>query len=162
MPENTYLITAAEIAAMEGTPKTHFLNPNAQRRNISLGDATGLTGMGFHIIDVAPGFETTEYHMHHFEDECVYVVSGHATARIGDEDAGYILGGVIAGRYRGFQISYTEAAEPHSIGNLLQLHELRRLAAEGVTIYDMGMDMDYKRRWADQEMTTHTVMVVRH
>jgi len=85
-----------------------------------------------------------------------------SVARIGDEDAGYILGGVIAGRYRGFQISYTEAAEPHSIGNLLQLHELRRLAAEGVTIYDMGMDMDYKRRWADQEMTTHTVMVVRH
>ena len=83
MTQDTYLITAAEIDAMDGTPKTHFLNPNAQRKNISLGDMTGLTGLGFHLIDVAPGHETTEAHVHHFEDECVFVLSGHATARIG-------------------------------------------------------------------------------
>lgn len=86
MSGETYLLTAEDIAAMEGLAKTHFLNENAKRLNKSLGDATGLTGLGIHLIEVQPGFETTEYHMHHFEDEAVYVLSGEATAEIGDEE----------------------------------------------------------------------------
>ena len=85
MPD-TYLITAAEIDAMEGLAKVHFRNPNAQRINKSLGDATGLTGLGIHLIEVAPGHETTEYHVHHYEDEAVYILSGTGTASIGDDD----------------------------------------------------------------------------
>jgi uncharacterized cupin superfamily protein len=85
MDDKTYIVTAAEIAAMDGLAKTHFLNPKAQRINKSLGDLTGLTGFGFHIIEVEPGAETTEYHMHHFEDECVFVLSGNATAEIGEQ-----------------------------------------------------------------------------
>jgi len=50
MPKDTYLITAAQIAATTSTPKTHFLNANAQRENISLGDMAGLTGLGFHPL----------------------------------------------------------------------------------------------------------------
>lgn len=83
---DTYLLKAHEIEAMQGLAKTHFLNPNARRINKSLGDATGLTGLGFHIIEVEPGRETTEYHVHHFEDEAVYVLAGTATATIGEED----------------------------------------------------------------------------
>lgn len=85
MTDDTYLITNQDIAAMDGVQKTHFLNTNAQRLNKSLGDAAGLTGFGFHIIEVAPGFETTEHHAHHHEDECVYVLAGTATAYIDDE-----------------------------------------------------------------------------
>lgn len=81
---NRIHIPAAEIASMDGTAKTHFLNPNAQRINKSLGDLCGLTGLGFHIIEVQPGSETTEFHRHHYEDECVYVLSGTATARHGE------------------------------------------------------------------------------
>jgi uncharacterized cupin superfamily protein len=80
-----YLITKEEIDTYEGIKKTHFLNKNAQRVNKSLGDLTGLTGIGFHIIEVQPGFETTELHRHYHEDECVYVLAGTATATIGDE-----------------------------------------------------------------------------
>lgn len=47
-----YLITAKEIDAMAGLEKSHFLNKDAQRRNKSLGDLTGLTGLGFHLIEV--------------------------------------------------------------------------------------------------------------
>ena len=83
---DTYLVKAADIAAMEGLKKTHFLNDNAQRVNKSLGDLTGLTGFGFHLIEVQPGHETTEKHVHHFEDECVYVLDGQAVAVIGDEE----------------------------------------------------------------------------
>jgi uncharacterized cupin superfamily protein len=79
-----YLITKEEIEGLEGLQKTHFLNQNAQRVNKSLGDITGLTGLGFHIITIEPGFETTELHKHYHEDECVYVLEGEATATIGD------------------------------------------------------------------------------
>ena len=80
-----YLITAEEIADMAGLAKIHFLNPNARRTNKSLGDLAGLTGIGFHIIEVEPGRETTEHHAHFHEDECVYVLDGDGTAFIGDE-----------------------------------------------------------------------------
>ena len=85
MSDDKYLITAEEIEAMNGLDKAHFLNANAKRNNKSLGDLTGLTGFGFHIIEVEPTCESTEYHMHYFEDECVYVLQGNATAYIGDE-----------------------------------------------------------------------------
>ena len=85
MTKEYYIITADEIEEMDGLAKTHFLNPNAKRINKSLGDLTGLTGFGFHIIEVEPGSETTEHHAHIYEDECVYVLEGKATALIGDE-----------------------------------------------------------------------------
>jgi len=81
-----YLVRRDEIVALEGERKVHTLNDQAVRVTKSLGDLTGLTGLGFHIIEVAPGMETTEYHVHHHEDECVYVLAGTATATIGDED----------------------------------------------------------------------------
>ena len=84
MADEKYLLSSEEIDSLEGERKVHFLNPGAIRINKSLGDLTGITGFGFHIIEVAPGDETTEYHVHHFEDECVYVLAGAATAEIGD------------------------------------------------------------------------------
>lgn len=80
-----YVLKARDIDAMEGTPKVHFLNPDARRTNRSLGDATGLRGLGFHLIEVPPGCESTEYHVHHHEDECAYVLSGTGEVRIGDD-----------------------------------------------------------------------------
>ncbi len=69
------LLTKAQIDEMEGLQKQHFLNLDAQRVNKSLGDRTGMTGLGFHIISVPPGKHSTEFHRHYFEDECVYVLS---------------------------------------------------------------------------------------
>ncbi|MEM7721611.1 MAG: cupin domain-containing protein [Pseudomonadota bacterium] len=107
MPD-TYLLKAADIAAMEGLKKTHFANPNAQRVNKSLGDATGLTGLGIHIIEVEPGHETTECHVHYHEDEAIYVLSGTATATIGDEE--HPIG-------PGDFIGYRAGGLPHTIVN---------------------------------------------
>lgn len=90
-----YIITRAAIEAMEGLSKAHFLNPDAQRINKSLGDLTGLSGFGFHIIEVPPGKDSTELHVHHFEDECVYILSGNASAQIGDEHTPVGEGGFI-------------------------------------------------------------------
>ncbi|SFJ75826.1 cupin domain-containing protein [Jannaschia pohangensis] len=98
---DTYLLRAADIAAMEGLSKTHYLNPAATRVNKSLGDATGLAGLGVHVITVAPGAETTEYHVHHHEDEAIFVLSGQATATIGDDDHAIGPGDFIGYRARG-------------------------------------------------------------
>ena len=97
---DTYHLTAAAIAASPGLHKAHFLNPGAVRVNRSLGDMTGLTGFGFHIIEVEPGFATTEHHVHHHEDECVYVLEGEATAHLGEE-ARTIRAGDFVGYRRG-------------------------------------------------------------
>lgn len=80
-----YIITKQEIDDFAGIEKVHFLNANARRVNKSLGDLAGLTGMGFHIIEIQPGHDSTELHMHYYEEECVYILDGEADARIGDE-----------------------------------------------------------------------------
>lgn len=108
MTDKTYYLSSADIAAMEGLNKTHFLNENAMRVNKSLGDTVGLTGFGFHIIEVEPGHETTEHHVHHHEDECVYVLAGEATAYIGDESVA-----IKAGDFLG----YRKGGLAHSIKN---------------------------------------------
>jgi len=103
-----YLITAKEIDAMAGLEKSHFLNKDAQRRNKSLGDLTGLTGLGFHLIEVPPGKSSTEFHMHYFEDECTYVLSGAGTVTIGEETHA-----IAAGDF----IGYRKGGLPHTMDN---------------------------------------------
>lgn len=82
MDTRKYLLTAADIEALPGERKVHFLNDNAVRINKSLGDAVGLNHIGVHLIYVEPGRDTTEYHKHYYEEECVYVLQGKATALI--------------------------------------------------------------------------------
>jgi uncharacterized cupin superfamily protein len=103
-----YVVSADEITAMPGLEKTHFLNPNAKRINKSLGELTGLKAIGFHTIEVEPGHETTEPHVHHHEDECVYVLEGQAQASIGAE-----VITVTAGDF----IGYRAGGEPHALRN---------------------------------------------
>jgi uncharacterized cupin superfamily protein len=103
-----YILTQAEIEAYPGIQKTHFLNENAKRVNKSLGDLTGLTGLGFHIIEVQPGHDSTELHLHYHEDECVYILAGEAEATIGE--AKYP---VKAGDF----IGYRAGGEPHALRN---------------------------------------------
>lgn len=103
-----YILTREEIDSLEGVEKTHFLNDNARRINKSLGDLTGLKGLGFHIIAVPPGCESTELHTHYHEDECVYILEGEATATIGNQTYA-----VRAGDFIGFRAG----GEPHKLEN---------------------------------------------
>ena len=92
----THILTKEAIDRSTGLAKTHFLNDNAQRVNKSLGDMAGLTGFGIHLIEVLPGKESTEYHMHYYEDECTYVLSGTGTVIIGDQEYPISAGDFIA------------------------------------------------------------------
>lgn len=84
---------------------------------------------------------------------CIAQIQGH--------DVGYILGGVRKRDYRGLQLSYSESSKHLSISHLLQAREILRLCDSGVERYDMGMDMDYKRRWADQTATSVVLILDR-
>ena len=78
-------LSAKQIAAMTGVRRVHNLNPAAIRTDKSLGDEAGLKNIGIHLISIAPGDKSTEFHAHKYEDEAIYVLSGHGTEVIGDE-----------------------------------------------------------------------------
>jgi uncharacterized cupin superfamily protein len=78
-------LSAKAIEAMPGERRVHFVNPGAVRVNKSLGDAAGLKNLGVHMMIVAPGDRSTEYHCHRYEDEAIYVLSGQGAAVIGEE-----------------------------------------------------------------------------
>ena len=82
-------------------------------------------------------------------------------ARAADRDIGYILGAVFEGEYRGLQFSYDDERAALGIGGLLQYHQILELCGEGVTRYDLGTEMDYKRRWAEEVMETEMLVLVR-
>lgn len=143
MTKDTYLLTRADIDAMPGVHKTHFLNPNAQRVNKSLGDAAGLTGFGFHLIEVQPGHDTTEHHVHYHEDECVYILSGSATAYIGDQaypvGPGDFLGYRKGGLAHSLHNTGTEALRCLVVGERLP-HDVGDYPHQGKRIYrNQGM-----------------------
>jgi hypothetical protein len=76
-------------------------------------------------------------------------------------DVGYILGAVFEGEYRGLQFSYDDDLSHLGIGGLLQVEQVASLCAEGVSRYDLGTEMDYKRRWAEEVMETEMLVLVR-
>lgn len=79
-----------------------------------------------------------------------------------DADIGFILGGVRSGRYRGLQLSYHAEMAHLELGHLLQEFEFKRLRGEACAeVYDLGMDMPYKERWADDTDASITLVVER-
>jgi hypothetical protein len=71
-------------------------------------------------------------------------------ARRDGRDLGYILGGVLDDTYRGLQFSYDASCGQLSLGGNLQYRQLVQLCDAGYGYYDLGMRMEYKRRWAEQ------------
>lgn len=74
-------------------------------------------------------------------------------------DIGFILGAVRGPWYRGLQLAYDEEWATYSLGNLLQFGQIEQLCTEGIAFYDLGMDMPYKRSWADRSVTNETLIV---
>jgi uncharacterized cupin superfamily protein len=77
-------LSAEAIAKMEGVRRVHQLNPAAIRLDKSIGDEVGLKNIGIHLVTIAPGDKSTEFHTHKYEDEAIYVLSGHGTEVMGD------------------------------------------------------------------------------
>ena len=77
-------LSVQKIAALASLRRVHALNPAAIRIDKSLGDEVGLKNIGIHLITIAPGDKSTEFHAHKYEEEAIYVLSGHGTEVMGD------------------------------------------------------------------------------
>jgi hypothetical protein len=77
-------------------------------------------------------------------------------ARHGERDIGFIFGGLAGEVYRGQQFSYAHDWKAASIGNLLQLEQIRWLCEEGIGRYDMGPLMGYKDHWTEKRTPIET------
>jgi len=102
------LLNAEQIKALPEKRFVHPLNAEAVRHTRSLGDATGLSSLGVHLVRLTPGRESTEYHFHHQDEEWIYVLSGRGTATIGGEE--HEVG---AGDFMGFVVR----SAPHTLRN---------------------------------------------
>jgi hypothetical protein len=70
------------------------------------------------------------------------------------EDAGFIFGGIRLHTYRGLQFSFKDVFRPLGLGNVLQYETLKDLCSEGIEMYDLGTDIEYKRLWGTPYLTT--------
>lgn len=80
-------------------------------------------------------------------------------ARAGGRDVGYIFGGLAGSAYRGQQFSYAQDWAELSLGNLLQIEQIRWLAEDGIARYDMGPLMDYKHHWTETRSPLETLFL---
>lgn len=77
-------LSAEKITALEGVRRVHTLNSAAIRMDKSLGDEVGLKNIGIHLVTIAPGDKSTEFHTHKYEEEAIYVLSGRGTEIVGE------------------------------------------------------------------------------
>jgi uncharacterized cupin superfamily protein len=96
MSDNPYLLRRADIRKARKR-FCHPWNPDSEVVLTQLGPPTGLKRTGVSLVSIPPGRESFVAHMHHREEEWVYILSGSGAARIGDEE--YPVG---AGDFMGF------------------------------------------------------------
>lgn len=142
------LLKAADIETMSVTRAVHTLNPNAIRLRKSVGDATGLTQLGAHIITLMPGHDSSEYHRHLYEEECLYILSGHGEALIDEQVCGIAAGDFLGFPRRGAAHVITNAgSEPLVflvVGQRLE-HDVCDYPHKGVRLYTAGKDEAYTK-----------------
>jgi hypothetical protein len=81
--------------------------------------------------------------------------------RDGAEDVAYVLGAVFGDTYRGLQFAFDDRFRAVGLGNLAQLEQVRRLPAD-IVRYDLGTGGEYKRDWAELEITSVALIAIRH
>ena len=58
---------------------------------LGTGDAVGMRDMGIHLVRIAPGDASTEYHTHYCDEEFVYVLSGEVVLVTNDGELANLL-----------------------------------------------------------------------
>ncbi|MBN2105849.1 MAG: GNAT family N-acetyltransferase [Deltaproteobacteria bacterium] len=78
-------------------------------------------------------------------------------AELDGQQIGYLHGACVHGRFRGLQFSFDDRYRALSLGNVLQLNMLEWLCREQAELYDLGMAVPYKKKWAELEHRTQTM-----
>ena len=76
-----YLVDKAEIEAGEET-FSHPWNPRSEITGTHLSALGGLSRTGVSLARIPPGKESFAYHLHHREEEWIYILSGRGVALI--------------------------------------------------------------------------------
>ena len=80
-----HLLRASEIQAKCRTGG-HPWNEKSEIHGFMLARATRLKRTGVSLARLAPGKESFLYHLHHFEEEWIYILSGRGMAEIDGEE----------------------------------------------------------------------------
>ncbi|NJM72886.1 MAG: cupin domain-containing protein [Scytonema sp. RU_4_4] len=80
------LLKADAIKKLPEQTFSHSLNPNSEISGVFLGEQVGLQRLGFHLVRIPPGKESFIYHSHEFEEEFIYILSGHGIAEIDEQE----------------------------------------------------------------------------
>jgi uncharacterized cupin superfamily protein len=80
-PDYRYLLRAKDIAKKEST-FSHPWNRSSEIAYTHMSREAGLKRSGVSLMRVAPGKESLAYHLHHREEEWIYILSGRGIALI--------------------------------------------------------------------------------
>lgn len=80
-----HLLRASDIARTEQTFR-HPWNPKSEITGAHLSRLGGLSRTGVSVVRIPPGKESFAYHLHHREEEWIYVLAGRGVARIDGAD----------------------------------------------------------------------------
>ncbi len=152
------------MAAREGVTyeyHTRFPTPaevSATYQRIQDIERTSWKGIDGHGIDQGPAFE--------FYRQMLLRLAARGAlrvvfARLGDDDVAYVFGGLFRHTYRGLQCSFDDRWRRLSPGALVHMEMIERLCDEGVAVYDLGSDMEYKKRWGEDGLLTSATIVIR-
>jgi|SRR5215813_1935363 len=86
MAEAKGLLLRADEIREKSAGGSHPWNEKSEIHGFMLARATGLKRTGVSLARVAPGKESFVYHLHHFEEEWIYVLSGRGVAEIDGEE----------------------------------------------------------------------------
>ena len=122
---------AAEGAAFEFR---HPLDPTKGCRMAPLSRMAGLKAVAVNLVTVAPGRQAFPHHVHYAEEEWVFVVSGTAEVRIGDEN--HALG---SGDFAAFpNDGPAHSVRNSGVGDLVCLMGGQRMDAKVIDFPDLG------------------------
>ena len=75
------------------------------------------------------------------------------------EDVAYAAGCHFGNTFRGLQMSYDQRYNRFGLGNRCQLALIENAIAEGAHTYDLGMEIDYKKRWSDRQLRLALLLI---
>jgi uncharacterized cupin superfamily protein len=102
-----HLLRRGQIEAEEST-FSHPWNAISEITGTHLSGLAGLVRTGVSIVRIPPGKESFAYHMHHREEEWIYIIAGQGLAIIDDEE--YEMG---AGDF----VAFPAPSVPHQMTN---------------------------------------------
>jgi uncharacterized cupin superfamily protein len=101
------LIRKSVIKASEGT-FSHSWNSNSEVTGTHMSRLAGLKRTGVSLVRIAPGKESFAYHLHHREEEWIYVISGRGVAQIDGNEYSLAAGDFVA---------FPTPSVPHNLTN---------------------------------------------